>query len=125
MVEAILIFLFLLFGHWVADFVCQSNWMAQNKSKSNWPLIVHVCAYSAVMFVFGLAVLVFGVGTLALWAVFALVNGGLHFVTDFFTSRKSSKLYAEGRIHDFFVVIGLDQFLHQAAIAATLLMLIL
>ena len=38
----------LCFLHWVADFVFQTDWMAQNKSKNNKPLLVHVGVYTAV-----------------------------------------------------------------------------
>jgi hypothetical protein len=37
-------------------------------------------------------------------------------VTDFVTSRISSRLYAKGDIHNFFVVVGFDQFLHYSAL---------
>ena len=35
-----------------------------------------------------------------------------HWLTDYFTSRLTSKLYKEERYHDFFVMIGFDQVLH-------------
>ncbi len=114
-------FLGLLAVHWVADFILQTHWQASNKSKNLGALARHVGIYTV-----GLAVgsvLIFGffrpdVG------VFVLVNGALHFGTDYFTSRWTSALYAKGDWHNFFVVIGLDQLIHQTTLAVTLWWLI-
>ena len=39
--------------HWLADFVGQSDWMAQNKSKRLWPLLAHVLVYTAILAILG------------------------------------------------------------------------
>jgi hypothetical protein len=36
------------------------------------------------------------------------------------TSRITSRLWQEEREHDFFVVVGFDQLIHQVTLAATL-----
>lgn len=36
-----------LLTHVFADFFCQSDWMALNKSKRSWPCFIHVCIYTA------------------------------------------------------------------------------
>lgn len=110
-------FLLLLALHWVADFVLQTHWQAQNKSKNNAALAMHVGVYTLILMV-GSAV-VFGQS--AGWVWFWIVNGVLHFVTDYFTSRWSSKLYAKQDWHNFFVVIGFDQLIHQITLAGTML----
>lgn len=56
--------------------------------------------------------------------LFGLVNGALHFGTDFFTSRWTSALYAKQDWHNFFAVVGFDQLIHQATLALTLWVLI-
>lgn len=108
-------FVGLLAIHWLADFVCQTHWQASNKSKSLNALARHVASYTAVLFV-GATLLL---GASQAVALFILVNGILHFATDFFTSKWSSHLYARQDWHNFFVVIGLDQFIHQVTLAAT------
>lgn len=91
--------------HFVADFILQSSWMAQNKSKSNFALFTHVSTYSLPFMLIGFK--------------YAIINASLHFVIDYFTSRATSKLWAKGEVHWFFVVIGLDQTLHFICLFST------
>lgn len=95
--------IYLLFVHWFADFVCQSNYMAQGKSKSMKPLLLHIFVYSTILSI------------LTLNPIFGLINGLFHLVTDYITSRFTSKLYSKGDVHNFFV-IGLDQWLHYVVL---------
>jgi hypothetical protein len=97
----------ILIGHWVADFILQTDWQATNKSKNNYALLKHVLVYSAIMSIFiGLihqSVLLF---------VFFAFTFLFHFLTDYFTSRLNSELWAKGDVHNFFVSVGFDQILH-------------
>ena len=108
-------FAILLIVHWVADFLLQTSWMAKNKSSNNVALSAHVATYSAAIGLAGIAL--FGANIITLW--FVLANAGLHFVTDFFTSRLSRKLWGE-HWHGFFIVIGFDQLIHQLSLLVTL-----
>lgn len=114
-------FLALLFIHWVADFILQTHWQAQNKSKNNEALARHVGVYTLTLataswFVFGTSY--------DKWAAFWALNGLLHFCTDYFTSKWTSKLYAKQDWHNFFVIVGLDQLIHQFTLALTMIWLI-
>jgi Protein of unknown function (DUF3307) len=111
-------FLALLAVHWLADFVLQTHWQASNKSKRLDALARHVMVYTAVLA--GASVVLFGVDG----APFAAVNGVLHFVTDFGTSRWTARLYAKQDWHNFFVVVGFDQLIHQTTLAATMWLMI-
>lgn len=84
--------------HFVADFILQSDKMAINKSKSNGWLLLHVGVYSLPFFWFGVK--------------FVLVQAAAHFTTDWVTSRATSWLWKREERHWFFVVIGLDQAIH-------------
>ena len=95
-----------LFTHFVADFICQTDNMAKNKSKSLKWLSFHIAVYTLIFCYLGIE--------------FALINGVCHFLIDFITSKISSYYYAKGRIHDFFVVIGFDQLLHTSILIMTL-----
>lgn len=107
------ILIYLLFLHFIADFVCQTSWMAQNKSKNFLALFSHVLTYGLVLF---LGTIYFGIDKAFL---FSLVNFGLHLLVDFFTSKATSYLWKKGDVHNFFVVIGLDQLIHQACLILT------
>src|SRR6516164_3774721 len=105
----------LLATHWIGDFVLQTNFQASNKNRRLDALSLHVATYTATLF--RAAIILFGV---MVAVIFAGVNGALHFVTDYITSRASSKLWAEQNWHLFFVTIGFDQLIHQATLASTL-----
>lgn len=111
----------ILLVHWVADFVCQTDKMARGKSKSNKMLFLHVAAYCTVLLavipVFELRYSV--LDSLLIGIGWSLVNGVLHFCTDWVTSRVTSRLWEQGKVHEFFVVVGLDQYLHAIALIGT------
>ena len=105
-----------LFIHWVFDFVLQTHWMATNKSKSNRALGAHVGVYTIGMAL--LAVIALGPTVGAI--LFTLINGAFHFGVDYYTSRLSSLLWQKKDVHNFFVVIGLDQLTHTTTLILTL-----
>ena len=104
----------LLFLHWLADFVGQTDWMALNKGKSWLALTIHVLTYSAILLLcllplvwiksFRPVLLVVGMNALA------------HFATDAVTSRVSGYFSRTNRTKFFWWTIGFDQFLHAATL---------
>ena len=135
----------LLVAHFVGDFICQSDWMAQNKSKRWDALALHVLVYAGVL------------GLFLLWTptdaelLLIAVNAAAHFMQDAITSRINARLWfingvrvrdkfkdvelSEGaRLEDaaasyevvyndnrhwFFVGIGADQLLHYVTLFVT------
>ncbi len=95
--------------HWLADFVLQTDKMAKGKSKSNAWLCYHIAVYTLPWFVFG-------------WK-FAFINAAAHFATDYISSRITSRLWAKGQVHNFFAVIGLDQAIHMTTLVCTYVLL--
>lgn len=117
--EVIDLILPIIFLHFIADFVCQSNWMAQNKSKDMIALSTHVIVYTCVISA-GMVVILGTSYPLFQWC---MINGILHFCVDFITSRVSSMMWEQKRVHAFFVVIGFDQLLHYFSLILTLRLL--
>jgi hypothetical protein len=103
--------LILLFTHFYADFILQTDYQAKNKSSSNKVLLLHVSIYSLPF----IAISLF----LGLPLVYGPLNAALHFCTDYVTSRITKRLWLNKQVHWFFVVIGLDQFLHYAGLLLT------
>lgn len=113
------VIIWILFAHWFADFVCQTDYWARNKSKYNAVLFQHVLLYSVLM---GVAVAIISDGLYTPF-IFFLVTFACHFATDFVSSRMTSKLAAKEDWHNFFVVVGLDQFLHALQLFVTFYLL--
>jgi len=105
----------LLFGHFLGDFVFQSDRLALGKSKDSGILAQHVLVYIGVM---TLVISLFDI-TSPMYPLWAIFNYFLHFVTDFISSRITSKLWASKKNHWFFVTIGADQLVHYLCLFGT------
>ncbi len=103
------VFIFIMFFHWLADFVFQSGKMATNKSKSIKWLTLHVTVYSFIMMI-GIFILTMDI-TVSLFMSLGLIFV-THWITDFITSKITSNFWNKKKVHNFFVIIGLDQWLH-------------
>ena len=96
----------LVWVHFAADFLLQTDAMALRKSTSNAWLAFHVAVYSVCFLPFG-------------WR-FAAVTALAHFTTDWVSSRLTTRLWVAGARHWFFVVIGGDQAFHLTALILAL-----
>ena len=117
--------LWLLTAHFIADFVLQSDRVAQGKSKSVRILAEHIGIYTMCLLVAAIP-LAFIIGhhggrIMGLWIV---INGGAHFVTDYITSRINSHLWATKQVHNFFVGVGADQLIHALTLGLTMVWLL-
>ena len=123
MAEVILgIAVYFLFAHFVADFIFQTDWMAINKSSNMMALNIHVTVYAVILLAFTYP-LFYAIGlkyALTASCRYVIMNATAHIITDYFTSRLTSRLWAQDKRHWFFVVIGFDQFLHAAVLLLTL-----
>lgn len=138
----------IIFIHWVADFVLQTDEQAKGKSKNWWDLLSHTVTYT------------FSFGMIACWITFiylAITNNKLlvtndiywflpitficHTITDYFTSRLNVKLAPKATVlkfgsdvygsdemiaypknanwRKFFKGIGFDQVLHYVQLFLT------
>lgn len=119
----VLIVIYLLFLHFVGDFVFQTRWMANNKGKKIIALLVHILAYTFILAA-GTALLLSKV-TWDVWATYVGANAGLHLFTDAITSQFTRRYKEAGDEKAFFTAIGFDQFLHGAALIGTFYLIFL
>ena len=123
---SIWVILYIIFVHWVADFIFQDEKWALGKSKNIRDLISHTSLYSLIW--------VFASTPLFHLGYYAVLFGGITFIfhtlTDYFTSKLVSKkfYYKElgSSIPNFgaFTYIGGDQVLHYIQLFLTYLLLI-
>lgn len=120
--------------HYIADFILQDEKWALGKSK-NWnDLLSHTLTYSGIWF--GVAVLINLItiggflGREILFSpeyimLFTIITFICHTITDYFTSRIVSKMFAENRYGSSipnwgaFSMIGLDQVFHYIQLFGT------
>lgn len=92
------IYIAIVWVHFIADYILQTDNIAINKSKNIKSLIFHCLIYSIPLFIFG-------------WK-FAIINGILHFCVDYVTSKISANLWMTDQRHLFFITLGFDQAVH-------------
>lgn len=96
-------FLFFIFLHFVADFPLQGDFLANNKGKYDYLLLVHSAIWAGTI-----SIGLYLTGDFALWkAAFLLVG---HFLIDRWKARKKDKTHA--LTWD----LWLDQLLHMVQI---------
>jgi hypothetical protein len=103
--------------HFIADFICQSDKMALNKSTSFYWLWVHMAAYFIPFLIFSLIysiIYIDPVWSLYTGIFFPAAVAFLHLCVDYFTSKINSALWhgSESK-HFFFCGVGLDQSIHM------------
>lgn len=108
--------------HCMGDFLAQTSWMATQKSKELKPLLFHVLTYSGFMlgFVVVCESLVWVPVSGDVWAAWLGLNLGLHFITDFFSSKLARRATEAKKTNIFWVVVGLDQLAHQLCLLISL-----
>lgn len=127
----------LLLAHLIGDFFLQNDWMALNKSKRVDALYAHVMVYSACFvpwgwrFVLTTFLLHFCVDaitsriTSSLWFIDLKPAFGVSAAAKAWFEEQNAGFGLQARVwpekrHWFFVVIGIDQFIHAACLAWTL-----
>ena len=115
------VFIFILLVHWVADFLLQTRHMATRKSESNYYLSLHVTIYSfttIVLWVFFFLIVGTHMSTFTIFLSFG-VTFATHWLTDYVTSRQTSKFYKAENYKGFFDMVGFDQWIHALTLFLT------
>lgn len=115
----------ILFGHFIGDFLLQPGAWGDNKHKDTWEgskaLMKHVATYTATIALclwlgLNLTNYVLSVNLVVWWA---LANGVLHTITDYFSSRAFHKFWPTHR-RLAINIFGLDQLIHILCLFGTL-----
>lgn len=108
----------ILFTHWIADFICQSREIAENKSKDMKALTNHVLVYT---FIWGIPAFYFfhTRSSPKEWLLFLILTFVTHWLTDYIISKITAVLWKSEEVWLFFVVIGFDQLLHYMQLFVT------
>ncbi len=115
---------FILIAHFIADFVFQSDNMAIKKSYNIQALLLHIFVYTTTFFImfslYGVILNIFTIFTVSIehWIQIgigiSIVNGILHYITDYCTSRIGKHYWEKEQRRNFFLTIGIDQLLHTS-----------
>jgi hypothetical protein len=115
------VFIYILLVHWIADFLLQTRHMATRKSESNYYLTLHVTIYSftsIVLWVLFFLIIGIHMTTFTVFLSFA-VTFATHWLTDYITSRQTSKFYKAENYKCFFDMVGFDQWIHALTLFLT------
>lgn len=111
-VEIILIF---LFSHWISDWVCQTRWMGEYKSREILPLITHTGLYT-LLWIIPTNIVMNGPKAIILFLIITFIT---HTIIDYITSREEVKALKEKKMYKCLTILGFDQFLHMVQLFAT------
>jgi|APFre7841882654_1041346.scaffolds.fasta_scaffold00999_12 hypothetical protein len=109
----------MLFAHFVADFLCQTEKMALNKSKNMMALLDHSVADYVVLLSMYLLYLFFITDVSKFNSLF-FINFISHFIIDGISSRIYDWTWNNDKKRLFFKVLGFDQFLHVSILLVTI-----
>lgn len=108
----------ILFLHWIFDFVLQTDKQSKDKSTVIEALLAHTIIYSFCWFI--VITLLIGITQKPYTLLYFIpITFIAHTITDYFTSKLNAKLWKEKKVHNFFVSIGFDQWLHCAQLLIT------
>lgn len=122
---SLLQFTFLVIVHYIADFIFQTREMGTKKSSSIKWLSLHVLVYITVFVTFTLIFVDSNISFSEQYLKWFIVNGILHWITDFFSSKLSSYFYKNKKEKLFWSTIGFDQLIHILTLTWTLKIIVL
>jgi hypothetical protein len=108
--------IYVLFVHFVSDYVFQSNSIIEYKSKHWVWLMIHVLSYISILTVGILIGSLFFKYNLGFIWKFLLININAHWITEYFTSRRIEKYRKKSKTRNMMLLIGLEQFIILSAI---------
>ena len=116
---ALICLVFMLFTHWIADFVIQGDEIVEGTAGV--PYIIEHCVKYAIAFPAGawLVWLALMNTSFESWAWFSAINVGTHALIDIFAIPLASKYFKLGNSRFGSISLALDQFLHSTVIVTS------
>ena len=110
---------FILFTHWVADFVIQGDEIVEGTAGISY--IVEHCVKYAIVFPAGAWLVWFALmnNSFQSWAWFSIINTVTHAIIDCFTIPLASGYFKQGNSKNGSISLALDQFLHSTVIVTS------
>lgn len=105
--------------HLIGDFFLQGSKLSTNKSSKMLSLLQHVGIYTLTLII--LSPLWLGL-TIYQGLEFSLINGVLHLIVDYITSKKKLRFWSQNE-NRYITVVGLDQVVHILILIVTYLAL--
>lgn len=121
-IQDLLLIIIVMGFHFVFDFVLQSDEDSKNKYWSLHHLNNHVTTYALGLLLCSAVLRACGYFDDAVQAfLWFLCNAGFHWSTDYVTSRINHHYISKNEIHNFFVSVGADQYIHYTTLFTTYL----
>ena len=119
--EITLLFIVMVLGHWLGDFIFQTDEMAISKHKDLNDLCIHSLTYSSVWVVIGLIMMSFELietKPIALFLFFGITTI-THALVDHLVSKFGYKFFESGNPSTFMGIMSFDQMLHYIQLYLT------
>ena len=115
----LLCLVFILFTHWIADFVIQDDEIVKGTADISY--IVEHCAKYTIVFPAGAWLVWFAMmdANFESWAWFSIINVVTHAIIDWFTIPLASGCFKHHDSKDGSISLAFDQFLHSAVIVTS------
>jgi len=118
-----------LIGHWISDFVLQKNkkkTRAKIKNKNVKHIVPHTLLYTSILtcliIISQFLNIIHSKYYFSIFYFF-IITYITHFLTDFYITKINEKHLKKNKRHEYFVTIGIDQFLHYSMLFSTLYIL--
>lgn len=118
----LLVINFIMIAHWIGDFLLQKNKKKTRKkikNKNIKHLLPHTLIYTLV-----LTFTVFILQLINNWnsnlILFFLITYTSHFIVDLIITKRNENILKRNDRHQYFLTIGIDQFLHYSILFATI-----
>lgn len=116
-----ILILIMVLGHWLGDFILQSDETAVLKHKDFNHQCIHALSYSTVWLVIGVILMGFNLFNISFIQIFLFfgITSLTHLLVDLFVSKFGYKYFHNSRPNSFLGIMHVDQLLHYTQLFLT------